>query len=118
MSFKTKDSYLVDGMHQLMGILFTVFFVSLLLCFPYVEWGGHFGGFITGFITGMLIFTRKLKYGRDKRIWFGSGFLLAVFFFFVFLGTLIGSRPSADLADVCEYYENLHPENYDCQCAF
>lgn len=117
MSFKTKDSYLVDGMHHLLTLGFTIFFTSLLILFPYVSWGAHLGGFLTGFITGMLIFSEKIKHRRDKKIWFGSGSILAVLTFFLFIGQLIECKPSYDLADVCEYYENMHPENYECNCA-
>lgn len=117
MSFKTKDAYLIDGMHQLSAILFTLFFVSLLLFFPYVEWRAHMGGFVAGFIIGMFVFTKKIKRGDDKKLWFGIGLLLAGIASFILLVELIKSTPSADLADVCTFYENMHPENYDCQCA-
>jgi len=116
MCFKTKDAYLIDGVNQLLAILFTLFFISLLLCFPYVSWGAHLGGFFAGFITGMLVFTSKLKYGRDKKCWLSVAMVLGLSLIAAFFLYLIGSNPSANLADVCEYYENIHPDNYDCHC--
>ena len=118
MCFKTKDSYVLDGVHQLLAILFTLFFVSLLIFLPFVEWGGHFGGFLTGFIIGMFVFTRKLKYGFDKKIWFGCGTVMFIVTSFMFFTQLKRSSANEDLANVCEYYVNIHPENYDCQCVF
>lgn len=117
MSFRTKDAYLVDGMHQLTALSVTLFFTFLLVLFPYVGWGGHIGGLLTGFITGMIIFSEKIKHRRDRKIWSGSGLILGVLTFFLFIGQLIESSPNNDLADVCEYYENMHPENYECNCA-
>ena len=117
MTFKTTDSYLVDGMHQLFAILFTLFFVSLLTIFPYVTWGGHLGGFVTGFIVGMLVLAKKIKHRSDRTIWFGIGVVLAIISFISLVQHIFSVRPNEDLADVCEYYENIHPENYVCQCA-
>ena len=116
MCFKTVDTYLVDGVHQLMAILFTLFFVSLLTFFPYVEWGGHIGGLIGGFIAGMLLFSGKIKRHRNKKIWFYGGVIIGVSFCVLVFSWLIIAKPNEELADVCEYYENLHPENYYCEC--
>ncbi len=117
MCFKTVDAYLVDGLHQLMAILFTLFFVSLLTFFPYVEWGGNVGGLMGGFVMGMLLFSRKIKHRSDKRIWFFGGLILGAVCLIALFSSMIMAQPNQDLADVCEYYENLHPENYYCQCA-
>ncbi len=117
MNFKTVDTYAVDGLHQLFAMLFTVFFVALLTFFPYVDPAGHFGGFITGFITGMILFSSRIKHRRDKKMWFVSGLILAIVSAAFLLKNLITVDPNEDLAEVCEYYENMHPENYDCQCA-
>ncbi len=117
MCYKTVDAYLVDGLHQLMAVLFTLFFVFLLTFFPYVEWGGHVGGLIGGFIIGMLVFAQKIKHRSDKRTWYFSGVMIGVFYLVGLILWVVVAQPNEDLADVCEYYENLHPENYYCQCA-
>ena len=117
MNFKTVDSYLVDGLHQLMAMLFAMFFVSLLTFFPYVEGSGHLGGFVTGLAVGMILFSKRIKHRREKAIWFGFGVIVGAFSFIFLLSKLFSAEPNEDLAEVCDYYENMHPENYDCQCA-
>mmetsp|Transcript_97 Transcript_97/g.93 ORF Transcript_97/g.93 Transcript_97/m.93 type:complete len:369 (+) Transcript_97:33-1139(+) len=117
MNFKTWDSHLVDCVHQLTAVLFTLAFMFLLVCLPYVEWSGHLGGFFAGFVISMPLFSHKIKYSMERRVWSGCGILCTIGLSIILWNMMHNVQPNEDLEDICGYYENLHPENYICQCA-
>lgn len=79
---------------------------------------GHIGGFFAGFCGGMIVLSSNIKSNSDKNMYVGYGMILALLVV-VFACTAIYEKNAPDyLADACQFYNDIHVENYDCMCGF
>jgi len=119
MNFRTKktmsDEYYTK---QIILMLIVSAFVCNFTLFPFVSWAGHFGGFFCGFTIGMILFSRKIKSSGDRKLWIGSGLVLTALLLMTIVSMLVEANPREELGDVCNYYEEVHLEGYDCYCLF
>jgi membrane associated rhomboid family serine protease len=102
---------------QFSSVLCGLTIVSLLGSFTYIDWSGHMGGLLTGFLTGMVMFSYTIRRCCSWFLWSALGFLglvasltCAIYFF------VETAQPYEELADACEYFRSLFPEDYDCGC--
>jgi disulfide bond formation protein DsbB len=93
--------------------------ISILSFFTYIDWSGHMGGLIAGFLGGILIFCKPIESTCTRVLW-GSIGLFGLLGGAYFLGYLLlyEVAPDEDLADACDYFRNLFPEGYECECVW
>ena len=102
---------------QLSSVLCGLTLVSMLSCFTYIDWSGHFGGLVSGFLSGMVLFSYPIKSCCSWFFWSLLGLaglvgtLAAVFYYL-----MLTYDPFEELGDVCEYFRALFPETYECGC--
>ena len=91
-----------------------IFFLTFL---TYIDWAGHLGGFVTGFLVGMQFFAYAIRNRPTRAILRFIG-ILGMVIGGVVLGVLLFHYTEADedLADACDYFRNLYPEGYACEC--
>jgi membrane associated rhomboid family serine protease len=104
---------------QLGGVMCSAALVSILSFFTYIDWSGHMGGLVAGFLGGMFIFCKPIESTCTRMLWgmSGLGGLLGGGCYLAYL-LLYETLPDEDLADVCQYFRNLYPEGYDCDCVW
>jgi hypothetical protein len=104
---------------QLGGVMCSAALVSLLSFVTYIEWSGHMGGFAAGFFAGMFMFCKPIASICSRLIWGFTG-LVGLFGGALYLGHAMLNEvsPDEDLGDACQYFRNLYPEGYDCECAW
>jgi membrane associated rhomboid family serine protease len=114
------DKY-YDAIHldKLGGVMCSTALISMLSLFTYIDWAGHMGGLGAGFLGGMWLFCKPIENLCVRILWGGTG-LLGLVGGAASLGYLMmyELNPDEDLADACEYFRNLYPEGYDCECAW
>lgn len=110
-----------DGVQldQLGGVLCSTAIVSAVSCVTYIDLSSHIGGLLVGFLLGILIFSQPIASMCARFFWacVGLGGLSAFasgLFYFLWLET----SPDEDLGDACQYFRNLYPEDYDCDCSW
>jgi membrane associated rhomboid family serine protease len=109
----------VIRLDQLSGVLCGLTLVSLLSSFTYIDWSGHMGGLVTGFFTGMLLFSWPIESCCMRFLWMFLGFAglvgsLTAIFYVLYQHI----HPEEELGDACQYFRNLYPENYECECVW
>lgn len=107
----------VIRMEQLSSVLVGLTLVSLLSSITYVEFSGHLGGLVVGFFGGIIAFSGPIVSWCSRCMWSFSGLLClgAVMSLTVYV-LLEYVEPDEEIADACEYFRNLYPEDYDCDC--
>jgi len=120
--FELNEDYRkqADSMfEQLGGVVWSAILLFFLTIFTYIDWSGHLGGLVTGFLVGMTIFSFAITSKYSRVIWASIGIIIMVTGATV-LGVVLFKHTEADeeLADVCDYFRNLYPEGYNCECAW
>jgi membrane associated rhomboid family serine protease len=107
----------VIRMDQLSNVLCGLTIVSLLSCFTYIEWSGHLGGLIVGFFAGIVAFSGPILSCCTRFFWTLLG-LLGLMGSMALMGYYLLEfvEPDDDIGNACEYFRNLYPEGYDCDC--
>lgn len=90
---------------------------SVLGSFTYIDWSGNMGGLLSGFLAGLIVFSASIK-GCCWRFWWAMLGLVGLvgsvcYIMYLYVGT---SQPDEQLADPCEYFRSLFPEDYVCGC--
>jgi hypothetical protein len=104
---------------QLGGVMCSAAMVSLLSFFTYIDWSGHLGGLASGFLVGIVIFSGPIARACYRFVWAAMGVI----------GLIVGGslltnmlffriQPDEELGDACQYFRNLFPEGYDCECVW
>jgi len=120
--FKVNKDYRkqADGMfEQLGGVVWSAILLFFLTIFTYIDWSGHLGGLVTGFLAGMTIFSFAITNIYSRAIWASIG-IISMMTGATVLGVALFMHTEADeeLADICDYFRNLYPEGYNCECAW
>lgn len=104
---------------RLGGVVWSATIVFLLTFFTYIDWSSHLGGLVTGFLVGMIFFSYAIASKCCRAIWLCIGIIGLVAGGSV-LGVVLFNYTEADeeLADACDYFRNLYPEGYACECAW
>lgn len=119
--FRLKNNVLEESVHfeQLGGVMCSAATVSLLSFFTYIDWSGHLGGLVGGFLAGMVLFSCGIKSIISKLIWFTLAMAGLIIGTIMLLQTLFfKTSPDEDLGNACEYFRNLYPEGYECECVW
>ena len=113
------DKYDAINLDRLGGVMCSTALISILACFTYIDWAGHMGGLGAGFLGGMWLFCKPIENTCVRILWGGTG-LIGLVGGAAGLGYLMvyDLYPDEDLADVCQYFRNLYPEGYDCECSW
>lgn len=105
------------GLDQMGGVLCSAAVIFLLSLVTYIDISGHVGGFLSGYLVGIILFCKAIASTCTRLCWalvgltgliggsFGLGYLLYV-----------ETYPDNELGDACQYFRNLYPEGYDCEC--
>ena len=103
---------------QLSSVLCGLLMVSILSFFTYIDSSGHIGGLLSGFFSGMILFCNPIRSCCWKFWWAVLGLAgLSGFFTYIFYSIFyLVDAPDADLANVCEYFRFIFPEDYVCGC--
>jgi membrane associated rhomboid family serine protease len=113
---KTQENDVIR-LDQLSGVLCGLTLVSLLSSFTYIDWSGHMGGLVTGLFAGMILFCRPISNACSRFIWATLGVVGLVSTLTMVVYVLITEiEPNQELADTCNYFRSLFPENYECGC--
>ena len=120
--FELKHSALEDSVsfEHLGSVMCSAATVSLLSFFTYIDWSGHFGGLTTGFLIGMIVFSWAIKSKYSKMLLIVlavAGLLIGTVFLSLRLFAA-GTVLDEELGDACQYFRNLFPEGYECECAW
>lgn len=113
-----SDKYLDSANSHQMAIVFCNLLVVFLLCFvTYIDLSGHLGGFATGLFVGMVLFCSGIKSACARFLWsfiglagLVSGATCLAYYLYV------ETNADEELGDACQYFRNLYPEDYDCEC--
>lgn len=120
--FKVNKNYRkqADGMfEQLGGVVWSAILLLFLTIFTYIDWSGHLGGLVTGFLAGMAIFSFAITNIYSRAIWASIGIIGMVTGATVLgVGLFMHTEADEELADICDYFRNLYPEGYSCECAW
>ena len=118
-AFDIRSSYFDSTqLDQLGGVMCSAALVSLLSFVTYIEWSGHMGGFSAGFFAGMFAFSSPIASRRIRLVWGLTG-LAGLFIGAFYLGyEMIKLYPDEELGDACQYFRNLYPEGYNCECVW
>jgi membrane associated rhomboid family serine protease len=102
---------------QLSSVLCGLTLVSMLSCFTYIDWSGHFGGLVSGFLSGMVLFSYPIKGCCSWFFWslFGLAGLGATSAAVVNY-LMLTYEPFEELGAVCDYFRSVFPETYECGC--
>jgi hypothetical protein len=92
--------------------------ISLLSFFTYIDWSGHFGGFFSGFFTGMTLFAKPIADESKRAIWGSLGMLCLFAGGGILFTLLLRAELDEELGDACQYFRNLYPESYVCECVW
>ena len=89
----------------------------ILSAFTYIDWSGLVGGFLFGFLGGIILLSGPVESCCTRFFWvslslLGISFSTAGVLYLV----LTKIEPDEQLADVCDYFRYLFPEDYQCQC--
>ncbi len=118
-SFKLHSSHYLEAARfdQMGGVFCSASVMFLLSLVTYIDLSANIGGFVSGFLAGMLLFCRGIASGCLRFVWafIGFGGLVSGA---ITLGYLlwVETYPDNELGDACEYFRNLYPEGYDCEC--
>ncbi|GKY92024.1 hypothetical protein MPSEU_000174000 [Mayamaea pseudoterrestris] len=119
MCFTVSKKHMNDAIRldQLSSVLCGLTLVSMMSCFTYIDWSGHFGGLVSGFLSGMVLFSYPIKSCCSWFFWslFGLAGLIGTLGI-VFYYLMLTYEPFDELGDVCEYFRALFPETYECGC--
>lgn len=102
---------------QLSSVLCGLTLVSMLSCFTFIDWSGHFGGLVSGFLSGCLLFSYPIRRCCSWFFWCLCGLaglvgtLTGVFYYL-----MLTYEPFEELGEVCEYFQSIFPETYECGC--
>jgi membrane associated rhomboid family serine protease len=104
---------------RLGGVGWSATLVFLLTFFTYIDWSGHLGGLVTGFLVGMIYFSYAIASKCCRAIWLSIG-IIGLVGGGSLLGVVLFNYTEADeeLADACDYFRNLYPEGYACECSW
>ena len=105
------------GMDQLGSILCSIAVLFLLSLVSYIDLSGHVGGFLTGYLVGIILFCEAIESSCTRFFWLLLGFSGLIggaigLSYFLWVETY----PDNELEDSCQYFRNLYPEGYDCEC--
>lgn len=115
-SSKHDDRELISLRHVsviLLGMILN-FFTG---CFTYIDLSGNLGGLCSGLAAGSFYFSYELRSCcfRLLAVLFGVCSLIvpsgAALHFF-----LLDAEPDEQLANVCQYFRSMFPEDYECGC--
>jgi len=107
----------VIQLDQLSSVLCGLTLLSLLGSFTYIDWSGNMGGLLSGFLAGIFIFSGSIAGCCWRLLWFllGLSGLVTSVGYVMYLYVEEG-EPEEELTDVCNYFRNLWPEDYECGC--
>lgn len=117
--FETRGIDIDDiiQLDQLSSVLCGLTLLSLLGSFTYIDWSGNMGGLLSGFLAGIFVFSSSIDGCCWSLLWFLLGFLgMVASISYVMYLYVEEANPEEELTDVCNYYRNLWPENYECGC--
>jgi membrane associated rhomboid family serine protease len=104
---------------RMCGVLVGIAILSMLSACTYIDWSGHVGGLVTGFLVGILIFSTSIRHCCTRLLWALLGLLgVSGFLGFALYSVAVYIEPDEQIADTCEYFRNLFPEDYTCECAW
>jgi membrane associated rhomboid family serine protease len=104
---------------QLGGVLCGTAVTFMFALFPYIDLSGHLGGLASGFMAGVILFCNSIESKCVRFLWalVGFGGIIGgatTLCYFLWVETY----PDDELADACQYFRNLYPEGYACECAW
>lgn len=107
----------VIRLDQLSSVLCGLVLISLLGSFTFIDWSGNMGGLLSGFLAGLILFGDSIQSCCTRFFWF----VICLACLVAALGIvsyefLENASPDEQLADPCEYYRHLYPENTECGC--
>lgn len=102
---------------QLSSVLCGLTLLSVMGSFTYIDWSGNMGGLLSGFLAGVFVFSSSIEGCCWSFLWFLLGFTgtVASIGYAIYL-CVEEADPDEELADVCNYFRSLWPENYECGC--
>jgi len=118
--FELRNSLLKQStrLDQLSGVMCSAAMISLLSFFTYIDFSGHIGGFVSGFLAGIMIFSKPIASRRSRALWASTGFLGMVVGGSILIIMLLRTEADEELGDACQYFRNLFPEGYNCDCVW
>lgn len=117
--FELRGNLFFESVHldQLGSVMCNCAMVSLLCFLTYIDFASHMGGFTAGFLLGMPLFAYPIENCCIRFLWAFVG-LLGIVGGSAVLAYLLYFEVDADedLSDACNYFRNLYPEDYVCEC--
>lgn len=121
--FGLRKEYVKQGsnmmVEQLGSVVWSATAVFLLTFLTYIDWSGHLGGLVTGFLAGMTLFSYAIKNPLTRTVWACIGIAgLVTGAIVLLIELLVNTEADEELADECNYFRNLYPEGFVCECAW
>jgi membrane associated rhomboid family serine protease len=112
-----KSHYEDVRVDRLGGVLCGASITFLFAFFTYIDLSGHLGGLAFGFMAGVLLFCHTIESGCVRFLWalFGFGGVIGGATALCYL-LWVETYPDEELGDACQYFRNLYPEGYVCEC--
>jgi membrane associated rhomboid family serine protease len=119
-NFELKSSILEESARfdTLGGVMCSAAIISLLSFFTYIDWSGHLGGLFAGFFVGMTLFAKPIASRSKRAIWASLGMMCLIIGGIIVITLLFHTDPDEELGDACQYFRNLYPEWYVCECVW